>query len=461
MQLGLQPGKCFMTTTNKVWDRTSTVNMTDAGGRSYSGLHVGEFSSKVASGSDRPVGQRPGFIPYLQNINTKPLIRRGKVLVPSRTYTVRKWKPDPNYQPYQENHPYTATIVVVTGGNGLAAHSGSTHINCGTAWTLPPFLKAVADPFSAADQIRNLGNLRERIAGSSFNAGVALGEAPKTLKMVSETATRIYTAFKQVRRGDVISGAQTLLGKREVKATPLPRNGRSAPQEYLLTDRHGDRKTRLVASKHAAAGNWLALQYGWKPLLTDIYEGMVFVDHQLRNPVVHRVSSTAYAAGKKDGVEITVPIDSGPTHAWIYHRQVSSERIIAFLKEKDVIRLTGLLDPASVAWELLPYSFVIDWFIPVGNYLSAKGLANSLKGTFVTTRFMRITSLPSSSAVPRGGWTLDTKMNYSGNKSKLIKVNRTVSTTLQVPLPEVVPLSKAVSWARATNAVALLTNLAR
>jgi hypothetical protein len=30
-----------------------------------------------------------------------------------------------------------------------------------------------------------------------------------------------------------------------------------------------------------------------------------------------------------------------------------------------------LINPAEIAWELLPYSFVVDWFLPVGNVLSA------------------------------------------------------------------------------------------
>lgn len=450
-----------MTTVNKVWDSTKVVDMKDAAGRSYSGLHVGDYRRRISSGANRPTGQRPGYIRYLQGVITKPLIKHGRVVIPSRSYDVWKYKPDPNYQPYQENHSYTAEYFQATSGNGLAAHSGGTHINCGTAWTILPFLTTVADSFTAADQLRNLGKLREAIAGSTFNAGVALGEAPKTLKMVREKATAIYTAYKQVKRGAVLSAAQILIGKKQLRAKPLPRKGKAVPQEYLLTDRNGDPKARLIASKNAAAHNWLELQYGWKPLLSDIYDGMVFVDHQLRNPTVHRVAVTTFAGGQKDGKYIDVPIDSGPTHAWITHRQISSERIIAFLKEKDVIRLSGLLDPASIAWELMPYSFVIDWFIPVGNYLQAKALVNSLQGTFVTTRFMRIISSPTTAPKPRSGWTLDTKMNYSGNSSKVIKVNRTVSTTLSVPKPEIKPLGKVASWAHAANAVALLTNLKR
>jgi hypothetical protein len=30
---------------------------------------------------------------------------------------------------------------------------------------------------------------------------------------------------------------------------------------------------------------------------------------------------------------------------------------------------TGIADPLLLAWELLPWSFVADWFLPVGNYL--------------------------------------------------------------------------------------------
>jgi hypothetical protein len=32
----------------------------------------------------------------------------------------------------------------------------------------------------------------------------------------------------------------------------------------------------------------------------------------------------------------------------------------------------GLTNPALVAWELVPYSFVVDWFLPVGDWLQAQ-----------------------------------------------------------------------------------------
>lgn len=31
----------------------------------------------------------------------------------------------------------------------------------------------------------------------------------------------------------------------------------------------------------------------------------------------------------------------------------------------------GLINPLSVAWELVPFSFVVDWFLPIGKYISS------------------------------------------------------------------------------------------
>jgi hypothetical protein len=36
-----------------------------------------------------------------------------------------------------------------------------------------------------------------------------------------------------------------------------------------------------------------------------------------------------------------------------------------------LLESAGLVNPLSIAWELLPWSFVVDWFIPVGNTLEA------------------------------------------------------------------------------------------
>jgi hypothetical protein len=56
----------------------------------------------------------------------------------------------------------------------------------------------------------------------------------------------------------------------------------------------------------------------------------------------------------------------------------------------------GLTNPLAVVWEKVPYSFVVDWFIPISDYLSTLDATQGLvfmkgcKTTFVKGRSTRI-----------------------------------------------------------------------
>ena len=59
----------------------------------------------------------------------------------------------------------------------------------------------------------------------------------------------------------------------------------------------------------------------------------------------------------------------------------------------------GLINPVELAWELLPYSFVVDWFLPIGPWISA--LTADVGFTFVTGGQSRKTTM-----VPNGSPTV-------------------------------------------------------
>jgi len=40
---------------------------------------------------------------------------------------------------------------------------------------------------------------------------------------------------------------------------------------------------------------------------------------------------------------------------------------------------TGFLNPINLVWEILPFSFVVDWFLPIGPYLEAASAFNGLE----------------------------------------------------------------------------------
>lgn len=271
-----------------------------------------------------------------------------------------------------------------------------------------------------------VNRLRSRIIGSEFNLGVFLGESNQALKMIFHAATRLAAAMRAARKGDW----------KRVERLLRPKG--SAPKEV----------NSFLTPGRTLAMNWLEMMYGWLPLLSDLQEGARMVAHMTEEPFRLKVRARLKVAGK---VTAASPSNWEAKDSF----QLSKGQIVAYLTEVDVPKLIGLTDIASVAWEKAPWSFVADWAIPIGKFLSARAVASSLSGKFVTTRVDHGTCLgfaPKST----GYYGRSTLGQY---QMRSVTLTRTVSTTISVPLPEVKPLGEWLTWRRAANAVALLTVL--
>jgi hypothetical protein len=169
----------------------------------------------------------------------------------------------------------------------------------------------------------------------------------------------IATAMSRLRRGDVGGAFRSLgsvAGHRDVK---------------LINKRLDDSDL---------SGAWLAMQYGWLPTLSDTYEATrAFA---LRNETRFQ-RYTVRAMAKKVFDSSTSPPNWSCPSTWTYSKQIQYELSEDFSLSQP--RALGLTDPASVAWELLPWSFVIDWFLPIGDYLSALNIVPFLKGKYWIT----------------------------------------------------------------------------
>ena len=60
--------------------------------------------------------------------------------------------------------------------------------------------------------------------------------------------------------------------------------------------------------------------------------------------------------------------------------RITKVKIYAKVRSKELYALTGLglADPVQVAWALTPFSFVIDWFLPVGSFIEGIGATKGL-----------------------------------------------------------------------------------
>lgn len=83
----------------------------------------------------------------------------------------------------------------------------------------------------------------------------------------------------------------------------------------------------------------------------------------------------------------------------------------------------GLVNPLSLAWELLPMSFVVDWFIPIGGFLRQLTAPLGLEFTYgYETKFaygdfdVRVTSVPAGWT----GWSKDAEIRGFGMERKVL-----------------------------------------
>lgn len=113
-----------------------------------------------------------------------------------------------------------------------------------------------------------------------------------------------------------------------------------------------------VRSKQAAA-YWLEYWFGWSPLLSDIYQAVTLLDSPYPS---YRVKAVG-------GNRLTVTTGYQPYDALslcIIQADVSVSNEMLYRAQQ-----FGVINPATVAWELVPFSFLVDWFIPIGRYLQS------------------------------------------------------------------------------------------
>nr|UJQ85878.1 MAG: hypothetical protein 1 [Leviviridae sp.] len=400
---------------------TKTADLTYA----YGGGKAGSYFRKTWSGADYSLKAKPAKGSPTKPVRVPGYIRKltadlkdGQWARVGKPYEVPKRRVRPRRALRVEQHPYQCQYTE-------ANYPRATFYNRNTGLTGDLALNAVApmfaggvSPWTANDDIALINKLRERIVGSDFNVGVFLAEASESLQMVAQAATRIYKAVGAAHKGNFAQAARHLVDG---------------------TDRAHLRKRKAVAK------NWLELQYGWLPLISDAEEGAKFLAELLQGPLTQRYRARI----RRPGAVVSNNGNAKFGEAWGWE----TGQIIAFLKQKDAVLLSGLTDPASVAWEKIPYSFVADWFIPIGNYLAAHATARALIGTFVTTRR---TILAADNVMPNPSSAIQYNDGQTYSYRDLV-ISRTVSTTLSVPLPTVKPFSKVAGWRHCANAVALVT----
>lgn len=213
-------------------------------------------------------------------------------------------------------------------------------------WTETSYLSGKSPPLASfpgvSEGVReNMWNQTKteclnRLLNEKAAIGAALGEAHQVINMFSDLVrdgARYLNAFK---RGNL----------------------------RAIMKRNGGKKLPKSVSDA-----WLQYSYGWAPLAGDIAAAQANV---------HRELAKGLAISAKRGTE---PYTEGYVRRGLpgdYDETVElSHSVIcelgAVLDSPAIAYLNtfGLINPLSIAWELVPWSFAVDWFIPVGKTLEA------------------------------------------------------------------------------------------
>jgi len=119
----------------------------------------------------------------------------------------------------------------------------------------------------------------------------------------------------------------------------------------------------------------------------------------------------------------------------------------------------GLTNPLLIAWELLPFSFVADWFIPLGSYIG--NMDATIGCTFESgyrTVFQKAESISNVFGNGLDQYSCQSDFRWEATQMN-VKVDRTVLAGF--PSPVVPSFKNPVSVTHAANALALLHQLFR
>ncbi len=236
-----------------------------------------------------------------------------------------------------------------------------------------PNYGGVASAYTSAYN-QSLSKLTEKVRGS-LDLATSLAESGQTVKMLNlvRRLTDTLSDMKKSWKREILDQLRAWKSKRSVERG-LRRWQKGLALRHPSTYR--PRRTpkglgrRITQSSSAAANGWLEYTYGIKPLINDIHDVAENIVGMARNRDAVKVVSSAVIndrATLSAGTFLGIPITGEKVN---YEGFVQVMFKVRLRPNYDFdLAAWSSLNPVSVAWELMPYSFVIDWVFDVGSYL--------------------------------------------------------------------------------------------
>lgn len=188
---------------------------------------------------------------------------------------------------------------------------------------------------------------KAREGGASL--GTAMVEARESFSMIHARTLTILNSFRAIRRGDVGS----LI--RELKLV----DERAAKARTVFKSRGNQLRN--------GASHYLEYIFGWKPVVQDIADAISV----LQSDYPHSVFT-----GRGSERVVGSSFEATP---WGYVRSEQQTRTRIQIRAHVAIsnpnlalaNQLGFVNPAAIAYEVIPGSFLLNWFVPIGRFLES------------------------------------------------------------------------------------------
>lgn len=280
-------------------------------------------------------------------------------------------------KPYDLQLPYYYRFTIRRRGDRSAASNYDSNWSC---WFLE---SKTSDPYeSFHSSYVSAARARARIKFNSkrnetASVGVALAEAKEAVAMITKRVTQLAKAANSLRKFRFYDAAEALGllrnkkprrmsfrgRKRKFTWTKHPIKGKYYPRPQLTS------KQRRGA--HAFSDLWLEYAFGWAPTVQDTISAMKVLDE----PLVYQ--SPIRGSGRYESRINPTQLVPGSVYDTHYSNVVYTVYMctvggVVTVKNpnKDLARRLGLVNLPAIALELVPFSFVANWFINLDQYTS-------------------------------------------------------------------------------------------
>ncbi|DAD51396.1 maturation protein [ssRNA phage Gephyllon.1_13] len=310
-------------------------------------------------------------------------------------------------------------------------------------------------------------------AKASVNLAVDLAERKQAIDMMASRVMQLYRFSRNIASFRFSAAARDLglrvLGERKTRrvvylTVATPNGDRICKFNYLSKKKRKvhnpslDGEVKFKRTLKFFGDHFLEYHFGWEPLVKDIGDAVQLIHDTPFKGLTRSVEGRASEYYSKPS--FTDPAKwSGVTVG--YYPKVSY-RILAdvTISDPNILRLNqmGFVNPAVIAWELVPFSFVVDWFVNVGEVLSAfTDLAGlSLSNSTTSYRAIYEDTTYWTGGIPDYSFAPFATIAVYGRKAVYVRRSLGVST----PKLSLKPI-KWPSPIRGATAVSLLTQFLR